>query len=148
VSAHAQMEGDEPRGRLFWIALVAGWAVMGFGVWTVFDRAGSVHPLRFGIWLAGLTLVHDLVVAPVLSAVAIWLVPRLPPRRRGVLLGATMVSGALVLVSLPALLGDPAGNGTILPRNYVGGLAISIAVTWAIAVLWIGVSRVRPGRPG
>jgi hypothetical protein len=138
--------GDERRGWFFWTSFVAGWIVIGFGVWSAFDHAGSVHPLRFGVWLVGLTLVHDLIVAPTLSAVAIWLVPRLPPRRRGVVLVATIVSGALALISLPALLGNPEGNPTILPRNYVAGLAVAIAATWIVAVIWIVAARARSER--
>jgi hypothetical protein len=137
---------DEPHGWLFWGAFVVGWAMIAFGVWTVFDRAGSTHPLGLGAWFVGLTLAHDLILAPAISLAAVLLVPRLPPRARGVVLIAAIVSAVLVLLSLPPLLGDPADNPSILPRNYVAGLAISITVTWAVAGVWLLAARSRGRR--
>ena len=136
---------DEVRGPLFWTTFVVGWAAIGFGVWSVFQRAGSVHPLRFGAWLVGLTLAHDLLIAPAISLAAMVLVPRLRARGRGVVLVAMIVSAILVLIALPALLGNPEGNDTILPRNYVAGLAIALVVTWVVAGAWI-VVRARSER--
>lgn len=137
---------DEPHGWLFWGAFVVGWAMIAFGVWTVLDRAGSTHPLGFGAWFVGLTLAHDLVLAPAISLAAVLLVPRLPPRVRGPVLVAAIVSAVLVLLSLPPLLGDPADNPSILLRNYVAGLAVAIAVTWAVAAVWFLIARSRGRR--
>ena len=137
---------DEPHGWVFWCAFVVGWALIAFGVWTVLDRAGSTHPLGFGAWLVGLTLAHDLILAPAISAVAVLLVPRLPPRLRSVVLVAAIVSSVLVLLSLPPLLGDPADNESLLPRNYVAGLALAIAVTWTVAGVWFLAARSRGRR--
>jgi hypothetical protein len=148
TAEHLRDDGDrgEAHGRLFWSAFVIGWALIGFGVWTVFAKAGAIHPLSFGSWFVGLALLHDLLLAPLLSAVAVVLVPRVPTRARGAVLTAAIVSGALVIVSLPALLGDPAGNETILPRNYAAGLAVAIATTWTLAAIWMALGRARARR--
>jgi hypothetical protein len=137
---------DEPHGWVFWGAFVVGWALIAFGVWTVLGRAGSTHPLSFGAWFVGLTLAHDLVLAPAISAAALLLVPRLPIQLRGFVLVAAIVSSVLVLLSLPPLLGDPADNESLLPRNYVAGLAVAIAVTWAVAGVWFLAARPRGRR--
>jgi hypothetical protein len=44
------------------------------------------------------------------------------------------------------LLGDPADNPSILPRNYVAGVAVAIAATWAVAGVWFLVARSRGRR--
>jgi hypothetical protein len=124
-----------------------GWAGITFGLWTVVDRAGSIHPVSFGAWLVGLTLVHDIVVAPLVSAAAVVFVPRLPPRLRGGVIVAAIVSASLVLVSLPPLLGNPAGNQTILVRNYGAGLALAIVATWALTGLWLLARGLRKQGP-
>jgi hypothetical protein len=134
---------DDPRGWLFWGSFFIGWAVIGFGMWTLFVRANATHPLGFGAWFVGLTVAHDLLIAPAISAVAVVLVPRVPANLRGGIIAAVIVSAVLVLLSLFPLLGDPADNASILPRNYAAGLAIAIAATWAIAAIWIVASLAR-----
>jgi hypothetical protein len=116
---------------------------VGFGVWTVFDRAGATHPGSFAAWLLGLVAVHDLIVAPAVSAAAAALGPRLPPRVRGAVFAAAIVSVSLVLVSLPPLLGATAGNDSLLPRNYAAGLAIALGSVWFVTILWVVARRRR-----
>jgi hypothetical protein len=139
--------GDDGTARpLFWVALVAGWGLIGFGIWTVLGRPGATTPIAFAAWFVGLALVHDLVVAPAISAIAGLAGRRLRPPARGWVLGASIVSGALVLVSLPPLLGDAAGNDTLLPRDEAAGLAVALALVWAIAISAIVLTRVRGRR--
>jgi hypothetical protein len=109
------------------------------------QRAGAIHPAEFGAWFVVLLLVHDLIVAPALSALAAWTGPRTSPRVRGAVVAAAIASGALVLVTLPPLLGNPAGNDTLLPRNYAAGIAIALGVVWVVAggAVALGLRRAR-----
>jgi hypothetical protein len=132
---------DEPRGGVFWVALAAGWAMIAFGIWTLLDRAGATRPPVFAAWFVGLVVVHDLVVAPAVSALAALVGPRVRPAARPWVLGAAVVSAALVLVSLPPLLGDAAGNETLLPRDEAAGLAVALGAVWAIAISAIAIAR-------
>jgi hypothetical protein len=61
-------------------------------------------------------------------------------------LGAAIVSGILALVSLPPLLGDPADNPSLLPRNYVAGLVVALVAVWGATATWIVVSVARRRR--
>lgn len=143
ASSDLRRAGDDARhGPLFWTASAVGWAIIGFGVWSLLQRAASTRPAVFAAWFLALVLVHDLVVAPSLSAIAAWVGPRVPGRWLGAVTAAAIVSGALLAVALPPLLGDPADNETILPRNYVGGLVGSVALVWAVA-LAVGWARGR-----
>jgi phosphatidylglycerophosphate synthase len=119
---------------------------MAFGGWVVVQRAGAIHPAEFGAWFVALILVHDLVVAPILSALAAWIGPRVSPVARGAVIAAAIASGALVLLSLPPLLGNPAGNETLLPRNYAAGIAVALGVVWVVAGGAVAVGMYRTGR--
>jgi len=128
------------------VATALGWAVIGFGLLTLFQRAGATRPVNVGALFLGLALAHDLVLAPLVTALAVALGPRLPRRARGVVLGGLSVSGVLVLVSLPVLLGDqPGDNPSLLPRDYPVGLLVSLALTWVVAGA-AAIDAVRRGR--
>jgi hypothetical protein len=136
-------------GRLFWAATAVGWAVMTFGVWTLLQRSGSTRPPAFAAWFVGLALAHDLVLAPILAGLAVALGPRIPPRLRVPVVAGLVVSGALVLVSLPPLLGERvADDPSVLPRDYGVGLLVALAVTWVTVVAVAIVVRRRSSRPG
>ncbi|MFE9571124.1 hypothetical protein ACFYMW_21820 [Streptomyces sp. NPDC006692] len=68
------------------------------------------------------------------------------PRIRGLVRGALMTAGCLILVALPVLLRPlPTANSTVLPLDYVRGLLVSPAVVAVVAVL-LGVARRAKGR--
>lgn len=123
------------RGRLFWSSAAVGWGIVAFGVWTIVQHARATDPANFALLFVGLAVLHDLVVAPALSLVGSVLGPRLAGRTSTIVVIAGVVSGALVLVALPPLLGDPADNPTILPRNYLAGLIGALALVWSVALV-------------
>ena len=129
------------RGRLFWGSAIVGWAIVSFGIWTLLQRAGSTKPLNFAVLFVGFAVVHDLLFAPTVSLIGRVAGPRLSPAVRTVAFVAAVISGSLVLVALPPLLGDPADNATLLPRNYPAGLLLSLAVVWTTAGIVIAVRR-------
>jgi hypothetical protein len=132
---------DEWRGWLFWASAAVGWGIVAFGVWTLLQRAGSTKPLNFAVLFIGIAVVHDLLFAPTVSLIGRIAGPRLSPAIRTIVFITAVISGSLVLVALPPLLGDPADNATLLPRNYAAGLLLSLAVVWAMAGIAIAVRR-------
>jgi ABC-type iron transport system FetAB permease component len=129
------------------MGLAIGWGVMAFGLWTLFRRSGATRPPNFGALFVGLALVHDLALAPLVTAFAAWVVPRLPAPARGVVIGAAIVSAALVLVSLPPILGaQPRDNPSLLPRDYPLGLVIALAAVWTAAAVGVALVRLRRAR--
>ncbi len=127
-------ENTSRYGPLFWTCLLAGWAVIAFGLWTVVSRPGATHPLRFGALFMTVLIVHDGVIAPITLGIGALLASRLPATARSVTQGAAVASAIVVAYSLPLFLGlgnrpDP----SVLPRNYGAGLAIVIAVVWLVA---------------
>ena len=133
--------GGPPRpahGRGFWLALVAGGLVMAFGAWGLLGQAEATMPVAWARWLAAALLVHDLLVAPALLAAG-WLVARLPGAWRAPVRAGLMVSATVVLVTLPAFLGDgratQPGNASLLPNHYGRSLALLLVPVWAVAIL-------------
>jgi hypothetical protein len=134
-------------GRGFWLAVAAGGLVMVFGVWGLLGHAEATMPAAWARWLAAALLGHDLLVAPALL-VAGWLVGRLPGGWRAPVRAALVVSATVVLVTLPAFLGDgratQPGNASLLPNHYGRSLALVLVPVWAAAVL----DTARRRRPG
>ncbi|HZD79399.1 MAG TPA: hypothetical protein VE646_05105 [Actinomycetota bacterium] len=125
------------RGRSFWIGLVLGWAAIAFGILSLLSHAGATHPIVFGLYVVGSALAHDLVLVPLTLAFMALVAPRLPVRLRGPVTGASVVSAVVVLFAIPALagFGRLPDNPSLLPRNYVGGLAAVLAAVWVVAGL-------------
>ena len=130
-----------PYGAVFWAAVAAGWAVIGYGIFGVFADAGLTHPRSLALWLAGCLVAHDLVLAPLVFAFG----RRLRRAASGALLGllqvCLFVSGVLVLVSIPVLgrFGERPDNPTLMPRNYALGIIVALGVVWVATSLVVAV---------
>ncbi len=120
-----------------------GVALVGLGTWLVVDQP---DPLGVFVWLAGALVLHDGILAPLVLAVGLLLVGR---RRRGLLRGALLVAGSVVLVALPLLLrpGAPP-NPSALPLPYGRNLAIVLAAVTVVTGASIAVQRWRERRQG
>jgi hypothetical protein len=143
--------GGPPRpayGRGFWLAVAAALPVMAFGAWGLLGHAEVTMPAAWARWLAAALLVHDLLVAPALLAVG-WLVGRLPGAWRAPVRAGLLVSATVVLVTLPAFLGDgrttQPGNASLLPNHYGRSLALVLGLVWVVALL-AAARRTRRGR--
>jgi hypothetical protein len=87
------------------------------------------------IFLVAVLLGHDWVLMPLAIAIGALITRAVPRQARAVTATAAYVSGVLVVVALPLVLGlgrrpdDPSA----LPLNYGRGLLISLAVVWLAA---------------
>ncbi len=128
-----------------WPVVAAGLAVLGYGVVLLATAGPAV-----GVWLAGVLVAHDGLLAPLAvlaGAVVVRVAP--PGNARRVLAGGLLVAACLVLVALPAL-GTPGvpGNPSATPRDYPTGLAVLLALDVAVtAALLIALRRRPPPLP-
>ena len=136
---------DERRGWLFWSSAAVGWAIVAFGVWTLLRRAGATKPLNFTVLFIGIAVAHDVLFDPAVSLVG-RLGSNLSTRIRTGVFVAAVVSGSLVLVALPPLIGEAGDNASLLPRDYSVGLLVSLVVVWGAAAITIAVRRLARGR--
>ena len=135
-----QARPDERHDWLFWSSAAVGWAIVAFGVWTLLRRAGATKPLNFTVLFIGIAVAHDVLFDPAVSLVG-RLGSDLSARIRTVVFVATVVSGSLVLVALPPLIGEAGDNASLLPRDYSAGLLVSLVVVWGAAAITVAVRR-------
>ena len=141
-------------GRAWWVGLAVGGSVLAWGLVGLVRQAMATVPPAWAGWLVACLLVHDLVVLPAVFAVA-RLVGHAPARWRPALRAALVVSGVVVLVTLPALIGGgrstQPGNSSVLPGDYPRSLALVLGLVWAVAAgsvlaAWLGRAGERSQR--
>jgi hypothetical protein len=135
-------------GPLFWVGLVVGWGVIGYGVYGVLNDVWLRDvPFELAVWVFGSLVLHDALFAPmVLGTVALlaWLLPR---PVRGPVAGALALTGLVVLFAYPLLraFGRRAVNPSILPDDYGQNVLVVLAVIWSITAVVI-VARILRAR--
>jgi hypothetical protein len=146
---------DPVYGRRFWIGVVVGGGIMLHGLAGLLRQASVTRPGAWAVWLLAILAAHDLVLAPAVLLVGGLLSVALggvagqrlwPPLRAGL-----VIAGAVLLVTMPALVGggrstDPT-NPTLLPNHYPRSLALVIGLILAVAGTGAGIA-VRRRRRG
>ncbi|MEP7059473.1 MAG: hypothetical protein ABI828_01970 [Actinomycetota bacterium] len=127
--------GTSRYGPVFWAAVAVGWMAIAFGAVSALTHWGAVDPPQFLVWIVGLALLHDLVMAPVVSLAGRTLKGA---RRRwwlGAVEAALAVSAVITLFAVPFVMGwgRQADNPSLLPRNYGFGLILILGSVWAVA---------------
>jgi hypothetical protein len=134
--------GDaSPHGALFWTGAAVGWAVMVFAVWGILGDPGATNPSQLVRWVVGAALVHDLLIAPVVTAVAVLLARRAPPWWGRPVGWAAAASATIVLFAVPLVrgFGEHVLNASALPRDYTANLIAVVAMIWAATALTVTV---------
>ena len=125
-----------------WVIGTIGVGLLGWGAVlllpVLFDS-----PLSLGGWLIGGPIVHDVLLAPLVGVGGVVIARVLPEPWRTPVGAGLVVSGILVVLSIPYLWRAFSGPVTPGPhdRPYPAGLLIALTVVW-IAVVVVGlVSR-------
>jgi len=120
------------------VGLVLGLPLMLFGIRSAVLEARDTHPLELTRWLVGAAVAHDLVLLPLVAALA-WALRRMVPAPAWpAVRGGAIVTGTLALVAWPYARGYGAspGNPSLLPRDYVlGPLLVGAAIVVVTAVV-------------
>jgi len=135
-------------GATFWIALVIGWFMIAYAVWGMYAQKADANPPGLLKWVFGLALLHDAIVAPVVTIVGLVAAWLLPERSRGPIIAALGVSVLVAVFSIPLLrtFGKRELNSSTLPLGYGRNLAIVLAAIWAVAAMAVIVRTVRARR--
>jgi hypothetical protein len=131
-------KGESAGGLLFWAGLVLGWAVMSYAVVGLRAHADDTNPAQLARWVLGAAVVHDALVAPVVTITALVLVTQ-APRWWGRPVGfAAAVSTILVLFSIPLVrgYGRRVNNPSALPHDYTANLV------WTLVSIWTATAAV------
>ena len=124
-----------PAGPRFWITAAIGWAVIGWGVFGILSNSLDTRPANLAKFVVGGALLHDLLIAPVVILAGVLVARAVPPRARGPVQAALVVSAIVALFAWPLVraYGLAANNPTSLPHNYGVNLLIVLGVVWVIA---------------
>jgi hypothetical protein len=128
------------------LLVLLGGAAIGYGMVGVLRTAADSHPVRWALDLVAASLVHDLLLVPVVLLLVAAGRHWLPASWRVPAAVFLVVGGTLTLIAVPVL-GRPGArpdNQTLLPRDYPVGLAVALAVV-AVAVV-LGTLLVRTSR--
>jgi len=127
-------------GRVWWAGLAIGGAVIAYGVLGLLRDAAATLPPSWALWLLAGLVIHDLLVVPAVFGVA-RLAGLVPAPWRGAVRAALVLSGVVVLVTVPGLLGygraSQPGNSSLLPNDYPVALAVVVALIWAVTLGWV-----------
>jgi hypothetical protein len=137
---------EQPGGWWFWSAAGAGGLVLAYGLVGLLRHAAGTVPTAWARWLLAVLLTNDLLLVPAVL-LAGRLLRRTAPTWRRPLRAALLVSAVVVLVTLPAFLGNgratQPGNGSVLPNDYPASLATVLALVWAVALLPTALAAAR-----
>ncbi len=134
-----------PGGWFFWVGLTLGWGVMAYAVRGALMDSGGTNPSQLVRWVIGGALLHDLVVAPIVTGIAVLLAWRAPAWWGKPLAAASALAAIVVLFSWPVVrgYGRHPGNSSTLPRDYAAGLALVLGAVWVVTLAVIGFRAVR-----
>jgi hypothetical protein len=122
--------------------------VIGYGIWGVVDTEAATNPPQLLVWVVGGAVVHDLLVAPIATVVALAIWRHAPRRWAGPVAAALAIIAVLVVFAYPLLrgFGRRSANVSALPRDYWAGVAVVLAAVWSAAaavVVWRTVRQRR-----
>lgn len=135
---------DESRGLAFWVGLVAGGALIAYGVVGMLGASATTQPENLVAFLLGAGIVHDALIAPIVVLVG-WLVAKaLPPVARVPVWFALAASGLLVGFTWPLVRGwgRRAANPSLLPFDYGRNVVVGLVAIWVVAAAAIVVRAV------
>lgn len=135
------------RGRFMLYAV--GVVMIGFGLRGILaDTNGWTHPLLWFPLVVVFAVGHDLVLVPLVFAVAAMLGRLTGPSTRSLLAAGLGISGVLAVLALPGIrrAGERPDNPSVLPVDYVHGLLIALVLLWLGLLLVFLVRAVQAER--
>jgi hypothetical protein len=132
-----------------------GLLVLLTGVWKVLHAVQPASYVWLLIWLGGAVVLHDAVLAPVLTLLRAGTsrgLPALPEPALALVKGGFLAGGLLVLVVAPEIWAQHLGplNPTVLPGSYARRLLVALAVIAAVTLAGVVLllRRARTRNPG
>lgn len=129
-------DADAPRyTRAFWIGLGVGSVLIAYGARGAVTELPGVQLTSFLRYFVGAPIVHDLLAAPAVGAVAFLVARRVPRVAVGPVQAALMVSALVALVAWPFVrrYGVTPGEPSFLSRDYGTSVLLIWAVVWTLA---------------
>jgi hypothetical protein len=133
-------------GRMFWVTVAIGGAVMVYGAFGLVGDAGFGASANVAGWLVGADVANDFVLAPLACLVGAAVARVLPRWCRAPVQAALLTTGFLLIVVFPALRGygrdTVPDNPSVQPLDYTTATLTALAAVWAAAGVWLIVRRI------
>lgn len=138
-----------PSGPAFWLAVVVGVGVMGWGVWLFLEATSLSELFDLGVWIVGPDVVVDWLVLPAVALVGVAVARWAPGWAKAPLQVGLIATGVLLLVAWLPLRGsgDHVGNPTIQPLDYSAAVSTTLVVVWTASIGWAAWRRQRTSAP-
>ncbi|MEO6088487.1 MAG: hypothetical protein ABIQ18_35785 [Umezawaea sp.] len=116
-----------------WVIGAVGIVLIGWGAVELLPALLD-SPLSLGGWLVGGPIVHDALLAPLVGVGGVVVARVLPKPWRTPVGTGLVVSGTLVVLSIPYLWRSFSGPVTpgLHDRPYLAGLLVALAVVWIV----------------
>lgn len=142
---------EGPGGRAFWVGVIAGGAIMAFGVRGLLTNLPTSQHLDFLKWFAGAAVTHDLVLAPVVCVIGFATTRAIPSPLRFPVQAGMITSAVVLAVSWAPLHGygrdTVPDNLTVQPLNYATAVITVLALVWGMTAVWIIGASAKRRRP-
>jgi hypothetical protein len=144
--------GETAGGAGFWIAVVLGTAIGGYGLVGLLDAAPATRPPQALLGAFGLNVLHDAVLAPLACVIGVVLARLLPVTVRRPVRTGLFATFVVLLVGWAPLRGYGRArvpdNPTVDPLNYATAVVTVLAVVWVLIVAWIACDLLARRRAG
>jgi hypothetical protein len=137
-------------GRPFWIAVVAGVAIMAYGINGYFERVPDLtRRVDLARWILGVNLVHDFVLAPMVLLVGLGVAHVVPKRLREPVRVGLVASGVVLLVAWRPLQHSAASkhNATVQPLDYRTATLTVLVCVWLLVGAWFAIAAYSSASP-
>lgn len=127
---------------------VLGAVFIGIGLYNLFTTITFPQLTNLAVWLIGVVVVHDFVIAPAIIAVGFVLSRTVSARIRPIVQGGFIVAAVLTAISIPVVLGlgRYPGNPSLLPLDYGRNLVIILITVAVVTVILAGIRLARDAR--
>ena len=118
------------------VLVLTGLGLASIGALRLFDL-GWANFVAAAVWLGAGVVLHDAVIAPLTILIALGLARVLGARLSGALMVGLIVIGTVSIAAIPVLgrFGARLDNPSLLPRNYVAGWLVFVAVVLVVAIV-------------
>jgi hypothetical protein len=132
---------EQPLPRARWALYAAGTGLVAYGAYGLLTANRSA-PLAWARFAALLVVANDGVLAPLVVATGATIVRIMPGGSRAYVQSGLFISGTLILLALPFVLGFGRTSDlqSALPLDYGTGLLLTLAA------VWLGIGAAAGGR--
>jgi type IV secretory pathway VirB2 component (pilin) len=118
---------------------------IGWGLVNLLLIHSKSNPVHLAIWLAAAAVLNDVVLVPIIGIVGLLAVRWTPRRIRAYVQGGLIAAGMATAIAIPLAYRQDTQprSKALLQQNYLGNLAVIVAVIAVVTAALIGLDYLR-----